>query len=95
MLKDLYQSALFPSEIKAMLKIKIDGQKFAPSKESLEELALITGDKEFCYEALNKVSRSFAMVIQQLPEDLKDAVCVFYLVLRRSEERRVRKECRL
>lgn len=82
MLKDLYQSALFPSEIKAMLKIKIDGQKFAPSKESLEELALITGDKEFCYEALNKVSRSFAMVIQQLPEDLKDAVCVFYLVLR-------------
>lgn len=82
MLKDLYQSALFPSEIKAMLKIKIEGQKFAPSKQSLEELALITGDKEFCYTALNKVSRSFAMVIQQLPEDLKDAVCIFYLVLR-------------
>ncbi len=82
MLKDLYQSALFPSEIKAMLKIKIEGQKFAPNKLPLEELALITGDKEFCYTALNKVSRSFAMVIQQLPEDLKDAVCVFYLVLR-------------
>ncbi len=82
MLKDLYQSALFPSEIKAMLKIKIEGQKFAPSKHSLEELALMESDKEFCYSALNKVSRSFAMVIQQLPEDLKDAVCVFYLVLR-------------
>lgn len=82
MLKDLYQSALFPSEIKAMLKIKIEGQKFAPSKQPLEELALVTSDKEFCYTALNKVSRSFAMVIQQLPEDLKDAVCVFYLVLR-------------
>lgn len=82
MLKDLYQSALFPSEIKAMLRIKIEGQKFAPSKQPLEELALVTGDKEFCYTALNKVSRSFAMVIQQLPEDLKDAVCVFYLVLR-------------
>ncbi len=82
MLKDLYQSALFPSEIKAMLKIKMEGQKFAPSKQSLEELALVTTDKEFCYSALNKVSRSFAMVIQQLPEDLKDAVCVFYLVLR-------------
>jgi farnesyl-diphosphate farnesyltransferase len=31
---------------------------------------------------LGKVSRSFSVVIQQLPEDLKDAVCVFYLVLR-------------
>lgn len=82
MLKDLYQSALYPSEIKAMLKIKIEGQKFAPSKVPLNELALVNGDKEFCYSALNKVSRSFAMVIQQLPEDLKDAVCIFYLVLR-------------
>lgn len=82
MLKDLYQSALYPSEIKAMLKIKVEGQKFAPSKLPLEELALIESDKAFCYSALNKVSRSFAMVIQQLPEDLKDAVCVFYLVLR-------------
>lgn len=82
MLKDLYQSALYPSEIKAMLKIKVEGQKFAPSKLPLEQLALVESDKEFCYSALNKVSRSFAMVIQQLPEDLKDAVCIFYLVLR-------------
>ncbi|KAL6770753.1 SQS1 [Auxenochlorella protothecoides x Auxenochlorella symbiontica] len=36
----------------------------------------------FCYSMLNKVSRSFAIVIQQLPEQLRDAVCVFYLVLR-------------
>jgi farnesyl-diphosphate farnesyltransferase len=28
------------------------------------------------------VSRSFAVVIQQLPQPLRDAVCVFYLVLR-------------
>lgn len=82
MIKDLYQSALFPSEIKAMLRIKIEGDKFTPSKEPLEDLVATTTDLEFCYEALNKVSRSFAMVIQQLPEDLKDAVCVFYLVLR-------------
>ena len=31
---------------------------------------------------LNKVSRSFAIVIQQLPHELQDAVCIFYLVLR-------------
>lgn len=36
----------------------------------------------FCYGMLNRVSRSFAVVIQQLPEELRDPVCVFYLVLR-------------
>lgn len=36
----------------------------------------------FCYGILNDVSRSFAIVIQQLPNPLRDAVCVFYLVLR-------------
>lgn len=39
-------------------------------------------DKDFCYESLTKVSRSFALVIQQLPEELKDAIATFYLVLR-------------
>lgn len=82
MFKDLYQSVLFPSEIKAMLKIKMQGSQVVQSKQPLEELAKTHTDKEFCYSALNKVSRSFAMVIQQLPEDLKDATCVFYLVLR-------------
>ncbi|MCD9641901.1 squalene synthetase-like protein [Datura stramonium] len=36
----------------------------------------------FCYLMLHKVSRSFALVIQQLPVELRDAVCIFYLVLR-------------
>ncbi|KAL3621291.1 squalene synthetase-like protein [Castilleja foliolosa] len=36
----------------------------------------------FCYSMLLKVSRSFALVIQQLDTDLRDAVCIFYLVLR-------------
>ncbi|KAL3539018.1 hypothetical protein ACH5RR_002384 [Cinchona calisaya] len=36
----------------------------------------------FCYSMLHKVSRSFALVIQQLDTDLRDAICVFYLVLR-------------
>ncbi|KAL2512352.1 Squalene synthase [Abeliophyllum distichum] len=36
----------------------------------------------FCYTLLNKLSRSFAFVIQQLDGDLRDAVCIFYLVLR-------------
>ncbi|CAN1745557.1 Squalene synthase 2 [Linum perenne] len=36
----------------------------------------------FCYTMLLKVSRSFALVIQQLGTELRDAVCIFYLVLR-------------
>ncbi|PNH09521.1 Squalene synthase [Tetrabaena socialis] len=39
-------------------------------------------DLAFCYGMLNDVSRSFAIVIQQLPNPLRDAICVFYLVLR-------------
>jgi len=39
-------------------------------------------DKKYCYKVLNKVSRSFAGVIAGLPEELKDAVAIFYLVLR-------------
>ncbi|KAK9164284.1 hypothetical protein Syun_005186 [Stephania yunnanensis] len=36
----------------------------------------------FCFTMLHKVSRSFALVIQQLGPDLRNAVCIFYLVLR-------------
>ncbi|KAG8655888.1 hypothetical protein MANES_04G084600v8 [Manihot esculenta] len=36
----------------------------------------------FCYSMLHKVSRSFALVIQQLGTQLRDAICIFYLVLR-------------
>ncbi|XP_074567042.1 squalene synthase 1-like [Curcuma longa] len=36
----------------------------------------------FSYLMLQKVSRSFALVIQQLRPQLRNAVCVFYLVLR-------------
>lgn len=78
----LYKSALRPIEIKALLKLKIKGSTYAPTKEPLEELALQLDDRDFCYAALGKVSRSFSVVIQQLPLALKDAVCVFYLVLR-------------
>lgn len=42
----------------------------------------IKASRDYCYDMLNKVSRSFALVIQQLPESQKDAICIFYLVLR-------------
>ncbi|KAJ9704236.1 hypothetical protein PVL29_002684 [Vitis rotundifolia] len=36
----------------------------------------------FCYTLLHKVSRSFGLVIQQLGTELRNAICIFYLVLR-------------
>ncbi|MGB5228705.1 MAG: squalene synthase, partial [Eudoraea sp.] len=36
----------------------------------------------YCYDTLDKVSRSFAAVIRQLPEEISDVVCLFYLILR-------------
>ncbi len=82
MIPTLYKSALHPREVRALLKLKLKGQQFTVPRESLSSLVLKLDDKAFCCAALTKVSRSFAAVIQQLPEDLKNAVCVFYLVLR-------------
>lgn len=62
----------------------MDTKVRAPRKESLEVLGADQelSDIDFCYEVLQKVSRSFVVVIQQLPSCLRDPVCIFYLVLR-------------
>eukprot|EP00249_Psilotum_nudum_P017783 c26488_g1_i1 orf=421-1644(-) len=39
-------------------------------------------DFAFCFDMLQRVSRSFTIVILQLDSELRDAVCIFYLVLR-------------
>ncbi|CAF1217294.1 unnamed protein product [Rotaria sordida] len=82
LLKELTSSFLFPSEILAIFKIKFGGYVKKVPKNSLNQLAHTLNDLDFCYATLNKVSRSFALVIQQLPQPLKDSVCIFYLVLR-------------
>lgn len=82
MVKELLYSAPHALELKAIFKIKFDKQAPKPSTESIADLALRLSDRDFCYEVLTKVSRSFAVVIQQLPEELRDPVCIFYLTLR-------------
>lgn len=82
MIADLFKSAHKPSEIMAMLKIKFGDYAIKGNEEPLDVLARKLNDRDFCYAALNEVSRSFAVVIQQLPKQLSDPVCVFYLVLR-------------
>ena len=71
-----------PSEFLALIQMLLKGPKPANSKQDLGELAAELDDFSFCYATLDRVSRSFAAVIQQLPDDLKDAVCIYYLVLR-------------
>ncbi|HEY0262354.1 MAG TPA: squalene synthase [Chitinophagales bacterium] len=79
-LKNFIRTASTPSELKALLQFSVNEK---PREViHLAESAASKTDLEFCYDALTKVSRSFAIVIQQLPEELKDVVCVFYLILR-------------
>jgi len=82
MINEIFKSFFHPSEIGAMFRLKFGGRIRAESKLPLLTLAKQLNDLDFCYAVLNKVSRSFAVVIQQLPDELKDAVCIFYLVLR-------------
>ncbi|KAL5702537.1 squalene synthase [Ranunculus cassubicifolius] len=64
-----------PEEVYPLLKLK-----FA-SKQAEKKIPCVP-HWAFCYSMLHKVSRSFAFVIQQLDTDLRNAVCIFYLVLR-------------
>ena len=82
MVRDILQSAHRPKEIIAMFRLKYGGFDIQQSRETLDESSQRLSDKDFCYAALNKVSRSFAIVINQLPTELKDAVAVYYLILR-------------
>lgn len=67
-----------PTTVKHLLRILKDDTKRTVSKLTVSKVS----DRTYCYDTLNEVSRSFAMVIQDLPMDVKDAICVFYLMLR-------------
>ncbi|CAF2787667.1 unnamed protein product [Rotaria sp. Silwood2] len=82
LLKELISSFFFPSELIAIFKMKFGGYVKEVPKNALDQLVKTLNDVDFCYATLNKVSRSFSLVIQQLPQPLKDSVCIFYLVLR-------------
>lgn len=69
-----------PSEIVAALNYKMGGG-FAGGG-NVASLLDDSEDARFCDDMLQKTSRSFAAVIQQLPPELRPGVCVFYLLLR-------------
>ncbi|CAN8276313.1 unnamed protein product [Cochlearia groenlandica] len=65
-----------PDEIYPLLKLKIAITK------AKNQIPLDDPNLAFCYSLLQKVSKSFSLVIQQLSYELRNAVCVFYLILR-------------
>jgi farnesyl-diphosphate farnesyltransferase len=74
------KSILKPKEMSALLKLKFGGKKIIDQHRN----GNIKHDSNlaYCYTTLDKVSRSFAAVIRQLPEEIGDVVCLFYLILR-------------
>lgn len=83
MLKSIFNATMYPKELRALLKLKYwsSGLRNPYGGYTLEEIGDLPS-RDFCYAILHKVSRSFAAVIQQLPEQSRDAICAFYLVLR-------------
>ncbi|CDH57248.1 squalene synthetase [Lichtheimia corymbifera JMRC:FSU:9682] len=80
MLSAILQSLTRPSELQALVSYK-----FAPKSENIrihQDNLAKDESKRRCYDFLNKTSRSFAAVIQELDDQLRDAICLFYLVLR-------------
>lgn len=69
------EALLHPDEIPPLWQMYCEAKR-------VKALTQGDADRQFCYDMLNRVSRSFAIVIQQLPAELRDPVCVFYLVLR-------------
>uniref|UniRef100_A0ACD6A6C5 Uncharacterized protein n=1 Tax=Avena sativa TaxID=4498 RepID=A0ACD6A6C5_AVESA len=64
-----------PEEVVALVKLRVAAGQIKRQIPPEEHWA-------FAYDMLQKVSRSFALVIQQLGPELRNAVCIFYLVLR-------------
>ncbi|KAG0051770.1 bifunctional farnesyl-diphosphate farnesyltransferase/squalene synthase [Gryganskiella cystojenkinii] len=67
-------SLFHPSEVVALVQYKLAPKaKYDYSNDK---------NRQRLYHHLSMTSRSFAAVIQDLDEELKDAICIFYLVLR-------------
>ncbi|KAJ3104974.1 Farnesyl-diphosphate farnesyltransferase [Phlyctochytrium bullatum] len=81
----ILKSILHPSEIAAMLHYKLSVSDNATRYQKLDAVPP-KGSPDYtyamCYYFLNKTSRSFARVIQELDDELRHPVCIFYLVLR-------------
>ncbi|KAJ1672518.1 bifunctional farnesyl-diphosphate farnesyltransferase/squalene synthase, partial [Spiromyces aspiralis] len=69
---------LHPDELIAAFRYTMHN---APASENIDKLQVSAGMKR-CYDFLVQTSRSFAGVIQELNPQLRDVICLFYLILR-------------
>lgn len=77
---DVLKSIAHPDEVYALLLFKLGGcEAVIPNCNNPEAMS---STLKRCYEYLNQTSRSFAAVIQALDGELRNAICIFYLVLR-------------
>lgn len=68
-----------PDEFYNLLRFRMGGRSKVMHKVDMDRLS---SSMKTCYKYLNQTSRSFSAVIQALDEELRNAVCIFYLVLR-------------
>ncbi len=73
------KSIVKPSELAALFKLKFSKQH---NHANVLEILEHDTNMKFCFKTLDKVSRSFAAVIKQLPQELSISICLFYLILR-------------
>jgi farnesyl-diphosphate farnesyltransferase len=67
-----------PKELAAVIQLKLRVREIAKKNSQKRR-----GEHwDFCFGILIDVSRSFNIVIQQLGDEMRDAICIFYLVLR-------------
>ncbi|KAG9468664.1 squalene synthase-like isoform X2 [Eleutherodactylus coqui] len=76
---DFLWSLFHPEEIYHLLRFKMGAYRPAVSQQEQDSMS---DSLQTCYKYLNEISRSFADVIQALDQKIRDAICVFYLVLR-------------
>ncbi|KAI3404529.2 ERG9 [Candida oxycetoniae] len=73
----LLQLLTHPTELRALIQLMGFRQLFHPKSSDAKSKTIVR-----CYELLHLTSRSFAAVIEELHPELRDAIMIFYLVLR-------------
>jgi len=84
-LSTLVKSIQYPSEFIELIKYKLNNEDPTEFYRDINNCPPKDDEKYIdfmCYYLLGLTSRSFARVIQELTPELKDVICVFYLVLR-------------
>ncbi|KAF7509693.1 Delta(24)-sterol C-methyltransferase [Endocarpon pusillum] len=74
---DILYYAINPQELRSIIQWKVWHQPVHEREEDKESVS-----SRICYDFLDKTSRSFSAVIQELHPELLLPICLFYLILR-------------